>query len=214
MSSEGSLFLVHNENVIFAIMFEEKASIFYFCLETSFEDEQNVKPAWFLKVMHDAGKLIGMRVASMIMRTSSECWSGKEAGQSDLLILEKRKQSVCPESHCKAVIGLWGNWEQEAWSIRKENKVLPPETDPPTWIWEQAVYLGWKAGSAAELRLSRTLGCCQLVNDAGMVSAGGMQARHREPGSFTALHIRGHWEPSHFRGRIPGRGLGNLKYFM
>lgn len=43
--SEWSLFLLHNENVIFAIMFEEKASIFHFCLETSFEDEQNVKPA-------------------------------------------------------------------------------------------------------------------------------------------------------------------------
>lgn len=91
MSSEWSLFLVHNENVIFAIMFEEKASIFRFCLETSFEDEQNVKPAWFLKVTHNARKLIGKRVASMIMRTSSECWSGKEARQPDLLILEMRK---------------------------------------------------------------------------------------------------------------------------
>lgn len=36
-------------------MFEEKAFIFHFCLETSFE-EQNVKPAWFQKVMRKSRK--------------------------------------------------------------------------------------------------------------------------------------------------------------
>lgn len=89
-----------------------------------------------------------------------------------------------------------------------QKQTLPHEFESKQFIWEG------NAGSQAELRLSRTLGHGQLVTDAVMVSAGGMQARHREPGHFTVLNIRGSWEPFHCRRRIPGRRWGNLKYFM
>lgn len=81
-----------------------------------------------------------------------------------------------------------------------QKQTLPHEFESKQFIGEG------KAGSQAELRLSRTLGHGQLVMDAGMVSAGGMQARPREPGHFTVLNIRGSWEPFHCRRRIPGRG--------
>lgn len=95
-----------------------------------------------------AGKLIRKSMESMIItriiRTSLECWCRRETRQLNPVILEMREWGVGPGSHCKDNGQALRKLRARSMTYKKRDrkKVLPPEADPPTGIWEQAVYLG------------------------------------------------------------------------